>query len=334
MEFGHPEAAICFLAVIGLAGLLFRAEQQRRRDLETFASPSLLPGLLSPAGPPGRRLRPFMAIAGLSLCVAALMAPRFGYRDELIPAGGADLIVVVDVSQSMLAEDAQATRFETSKRWIRQAVIGLRGDRVGLAAFSGRAFLVCPLTVDYAAFLRSLDDLEPGDLQRQGTSLSAGIEEALRGFPDRKAPRAILLFTDGEDHEGDAIVSARKAREEGVRLFCVGVGTKEGELVPGRENGPGFLKDRDGNPVRSRLNEPLLQRIALETGGAYVRAAGGTEQGIPAFVAEATSTGGQGKGRETVRKVPRELYQVPLGFGLLLLAWEPVAGRRRRQVGR
>jgi Ca-activated chloride channel family protein len=188
-----------------------------------------------------------------------------------------DILIVIDTSKSMLTTDVKPNRLERTKLAVKDLVKKLNGDRIGLLAFAGDAFLICPLTVDYGGFLMSLDDINVGTIPRGGTAIGKALENAIKGFDNTPSQyKAIIVLTDGENLEGDPIHWAKEAKQKGIKVFCVGIGTQDGELIQ-IENDKGekeFLKDSSGNFVKSRLDESLLQQIALETGGAYVQASG------------------------------------------------------------
>jgi Ca-activated chloride channel family protein len=206
-----------------------------------------------------------------------LARPRWGYHLQEIKRQGLDILIAIDVSKSMLTQDVKPSRLERTKLAVRDLVMKLNGDRVGLIAFAGEAFLVCPLTSDYSGFLLSLNDLSADTIPRGGTALTKAIEEAARSYGKKEQPyKTVILVTDGEDQEGDALKAASKAKEKGIKIYTVGIGTQQGDLIRVMDNQgqSRFLKDAQGNFVKSRLNENLLQRIAYTTNGAYVRSSG------------------------------------------------------------
>ena len=178
----------------------------------------------------------------------------------------------------MLAEDIKPNRIEQAKFGVRDMLAQLKGDRVGLIAFAGTAFLECPLTVDYSAFSMMLDDVRVGVIPRGGTAISEVLQKALDSFEYKNAAdRAIILITDGDDTEGEPLSKIDELKKRGIRVFAIGVGSQEGDLIPitDEQGHSTFMKDRNGQVVKSKLDEGTLSKIALETGGAYVRAAPG-----------------------------------------------------------
>lgn len=263
------------LALLPPAALWIWALMRRReRRLALLADPALWEALLPARRPRRAAGRAALFLAAIALLIAALARPQWGFRWEDVRRKGLDLLIVLDTSNSMRAPDPRPSRLQHAQWGVRDLVRRLRGDRVGLVAFAGGAFLQCPLTSDYAAFLLTLDDLYPGIIPRGGTAIARALRTAAENFdPRATSDRVIVLITDGEDHEEDPTTLIPLLKQRGIRIYAVGVGSPEGELIP-TESG-GFLRDREGNVVKTRLNEAPLQRLALETGGAYVRAAPG-----------------------------------------------------------
>jgi Ca-activated chloride channel family protein len=233
----------------------------------------------------------------------------------------------------MLTQDVKPNRLERTKLAIKDLLSQLKGDRIGLMAFAGDAFLMCPLTVDYSGFMLSLNDLGVSSVPRGGTNISKAIDEAMKSY--EKIPsryRSIIIVTDGEDLEGDSLKSVQKAKEQGVKLYTVGVGTQEGELiqVEGDDGTKDFLKDSSGNYVKSRLNEKLLQEIALSTGGIYVKSSG-AQFGLDYIYDNALSKSDKRETQAAKQKEYFERFQFPLALAALLLVIETCLGVRRKQ---
>lgn len=332
MRFANIEAAYLFWIVAALAVFLFWAGARRRRALDAFADKDLLNGLLASFDIRKHRAKKFLLVAGLFFMVLALTRPQLGFKWQEIKRKGLDILVAVDVSRSMLAEDIKPNRLERVRLALADFVKHLKGDRVGLIAFSGSAFTQCPLTVDYDGFLLSAESLDTDIIPKGGTSISSAISQAMKSYeatPNKY--KVLIIITDGEDHEGGALRSAESARKEGIKIFCVGIGTKEGELIPitDESGNKEFLKDKSGAVVKSRLDEATLQKIALTTGGSYVRASA-KEFGLDLIYKEKLS--GMEK-RELEAKMARqyeERFQIPLMLAFLLLAAEFVISERKQ----
>ncbi len=260
-------------AMVLLAVYAFRGKERQAR---LFAEAELW-RRLTPEGHRRRQVLKFvLLLAGVALLLVALLRPRWGYHWEEIKRKGVDILVAVDVSESMLAEDIKPNRLERAKREIVDLVNMLHGDRIGLIAFAGTSFLECPLTLDYAAFRIFLDYLDTDLIPVPGTAVAEAIRSAIRAFPeDRRASKALILITDGEDHAGAPEKAAEEAKERGIRIFTIGIGSEKGAPIPLRGGQGDFKKDRRGQVVMTRLHETTLQKIALTTGGSYVRSVSG-----------------------------------------------------------
>lgn len=305
--------------------------RRRRRLLRRFASERVLPVLIPSAD--RRGLRAALVLAAVALGVLAMAGPQYGFHWEEIEQQGVELIVALDCSRSMLAADVSPTRLDRAKREIFDLLGRLQGDRVGLVAFAGTAFLQCPLTIDYAAFYLFLDTLGPDMLPVGGTDLAAAVRTSLDAFGEpTEADRAVILITDGEQTgEGDPLAAARAAAEAEVRLFCIGVGGPSGVPVPDAQGG--LRKDAEGNIVITRLDEATLREMAAISGGGYVRSVAGDmdldtiyERDIRGRMEAAAIEGGR-------RRVWEDRYQWPLALAVLALLLEmllpPLAGNGR-----
>jgi Ca-activated chloride channel family protein len=274
-----------------------------------------------------RRVRAGLLVAALALFGIALGGPMWGFHWEEMKREGIDLVVAIDTSKSMLATDVAPNRIERAKLAVQDLLAEMAGDRVGLVAFAGSAFVQCPLTLDRNAVRESLQAVEVGLIPRGGTNLTAALESALSAFEGHQGRhQALVLITDGEDHEGKIDDVIKQASERGVKIFTVGIGTAEGELIPAE--GGGFLKDRKGQVVKSRLGEETLKKIALDTGGVYLHAAG-ADLGLGALYRDHIATMEKRDLASTLERRYEHRYQIPLGLGLLLLVVEQLLGERR-----
>ncbi len=211
--------------------------------------------------------------------VIALADPQIGTKLEEVKREGVDIIVALDVSNSMLAEDIKPSRLEKAKHELDNFIDLLQGDRIGLIAFAGLAHLVCPLTLDYGAAKMFLQLIDTDLIPVQGTALEEAIRTAMKSFNQKERKHKVLiLITDGEDHEGDPVKAAEEAAKEGIIIYTIGIGSPQGVPIPiydkyGRSLG--FKKDRNGNVVTTRLDVKTLQKIAFVTNGKYYIASSG-----------------------------------------------------------
>jgi Ca-activated chloride channel family protein len=278
-RFAEPGAAHLFWALA--AGVLLVAWLERRggADLARFVGTALQASLVSRPAAWRRRLRLGLLALSAAFAIVALMRPQWGMRYVVTPSVSAEIMICLDVSRSMLAEDVPPTRLERAKAEITDLLAYLDGDQVGLIAFAGRATVLSPMTPDFGFLRLVLDAAGPHSVTRGGTRLEEPLRKALAGFgPPGQASRTILLITDGEDHDSFPLDAAKAAAEVGVRIIAIGFGDEAGSEVRVRDPETGVrsvLRDFAGAPVRSRLDGELLRELALTTGGAYVPAGTG-----------------------------------------------------------
>jgi len=274
-----------------------------------------------------------LLLLGLSLIVVALARLQFGTHMELLQREGIDIVVALDVSNSMMARDMKPSRLEKARQEIRSIIDRLKGDRIGLVAFAGGAFVQCPLTLDYSAASFMLNAMDHNSVSRQGTSLTTAIEMSVSAFSQKeKKHKVLLLLTDGEDHEGGAIEMAERARKEGIKIYCVGIGSFEGEPIPILDrsgNQVGFRKDQSGEVIVSKLDEHTLQKIALATGGKYYHATAGEIELERIFDEISNIEKKELEGSLVTRYDDR--YQLPLLLGIFLIVGEFFVPERKRR---
>ena len=276
MTFAHLWV-LHFLWLLPLLALALMVQgRQRKKNVERFADPELLARLTGKDHKQRRFLKGVLLLSVLGLMLFALAGPRWGSHLQEASQKGVDIMILVDVSRSMLVQDIQPDRLERAKQDLVDFLGVVRGDRVGLVAFSGTAFIQCPLTLDYAALEMFMGALQPDLIPVQGTDLGAAIDLGLSCFDfDSKTDKVMLLLTDGEDNERRGLRAAREAWKKGVKIFVFGVGGTSGGPVPAEDRKAGLKRDREGKPVVSRLEEEYLERIATMAGGTYVRSVEG-----------------------------------------------------------
>lgn len=327
---GNLQLLIWLPLAVPLAWALFALLRHRRRALAQVVDPSMLP-ILAPNWNPARaKSRLVLRLLALALLFLALARPQWGFRWEEVRRKGLDLMVVLDTSRSMMASDIKPTRLQQAKWGIRDLLRNLRGDRVGLIPFSGSSLLQCPLTIDYAAFAMTLDDVYSGIIPRGGTAIEQALRTALAAFPaDGTADRVVLLITDGEDHEGDPLALLPELKEKNVRVYTIGIGTLEGEMVPGADGQDAYFKDRQGQIVKTALQEDVLQKLALGTGGTYVRSAPG-DTGLERVFNESIDSLKRSEQDSRTAKIYEERFVWAIVAALLLLAGEALLSDRRK----
>ena len=333
IHFAEPQYAHALWVVLAFVGLLYWLDLRGGTALDGLVAPSLQARLVQRPGAWRRRLR-IALLGGAAACaVLALMRPQWGMHVVPASRAGAEIMIALDVSRSMLAEDVAPNRLERAKAEIVDLLSYLDGDQVGLIAFAGRASVLSPLTPDFGFLRLVLDGTGPGSVTRGGTKLAEPIRKAVAGFgPAEGAARAILLITDGEDHDSFALDAAKEAAAAGVKIIAIGFGDENGSeirITDPRTGARTLLRDAAGHPVRSRLDGDLLRELALATDGAYVPAGTGVldlasiyEQHI------ARLTRGKLEGTRTVRDEGYAWF-VLLSLVLLVSSAAVSAGRIR-----
>ncbi len=324
MQFESIHLIHLMWALIPLMGGLFWFLSRKKRKIQGLIQEDLIKDIVPSFKEASEKKK--IVLLGLVwiFSILALIRPQWGFEWQEVKKQGLDILVVVDVSKSMLTQDIKPNRLERTKLAVRDLLKKLQGDRIGLVAFAGDAFLFCPLTTDYAGFLLSVNDLSVNTVSRGGTNLSVAIEEAIKGYDNTPTQyKAVIIVSDGDNLEGDPMEAAKKAKEKGIKIYCIGIGTKEGELIQvTNQNGEKeFLKDRDGNFVKSRLNEKVLEGIALATGGVYVKSSG-AEFGLDLIYDRELSRLEKREIESEKTKRYYERFQIPLAIALFFLIYE------------
>ena len=336
MTFGAPEWLWGLLVIPLLIALFVHAEDRALKRLQHFVSARLLPQLAGTVNRPRRVVRFGLQLLGLALAIVSLAQPRWGYTFEDVKRKGLDLMVAVDTSRSMLSNDVQPNRLERVKLAIQDLINELQGDRVGLIAFAGRAFLQAPLTIDYDAVVEAINDLDTKTIPEGGTNISSAITLATQSFgKSAVGNRALIIFTDGEELSGDAVKTAKDSADAGVRIFTVGVGTPQGSLIPitGDSGETSFVKDSAGQVVKSKLDDKRLHEIAEATGGFYVHLENGPRtmqqvqnEGLAKMQAAEMDV--------RLSRRPIERYEWPLSAALIALALSILIPERKSATAR
>ena len=332
MSFGAPEWLWALLVVPALVGLYLRAEQISKRRLREFVSTRLLPQLAGTVDRRRRALRFGFQLLCLALAIISLAQPRWGYTFQDVKRRGLDLLLAVDTSRSMLSNDVAPNRLARVKLAAQDLINQLEGDRVGLIAFAGRAFLQAPLTIDYEAAIESINDVDTKTIPEGGTNISAAIALANQTFgKSATGNRALIVFTDGEELSGDAMKTAKAAADNGMHIFTIGVGTPEGSLIPitSETGGTAFVKDTKGQVVKSKLDEKRLRDVAQIAGGFYLHLENG-----PRTMQQLYSDGlikmQAAEFDVRLARRPIERYEWPLVLALLALTLSILLPERKR----
>ena len=332
MSFGAPQWFWGLLLIPVLVAFFVYAERRGARRLQEFASARLLPQLAGTVNRFRRVLRFALLLLGFALAIISLAQPRWGYEFQDVQRKGLDLLLAVDTSRSMLSNDVQPNRLERVKLATQDLINELQGDRLGLIAFAGRAFMQAPLTIDYDAVNESINDLDTKTIPEGGTNISQAIALAIETFgKSATGNRALIIFTDGEELSGDATKSAKAAADAGVRIFTVGVGTPEGSLIPiaGEDGGTAFVKDSSGQVVKSKLDEKRMKEIAQATGGFYLHLENGPRS-MKQLYTEGISKMTAAEFDARLSRRPIERYEWPLGAAILAVSMSILIGERKR----
>lgn len=270
-RFATPEYLYLLLLLPLLVLVYLYLMRERRRALARFADPVTLNQLLREVSPLRIRHKFILTLLAIGCVVVALARPQFGSKLREVTRRGVEIMLAVDVSNSMLAQDFKPNRLERTKFAIDRLTEKLTEDRIGLIVFAGDAYMQLPITSDYATARNFVSTISPDMISRQGTAIGAAIDLAAQSFSsESEGSRVLILISDGENHEDQALAAAEAAAEKGIKIYTIGIGTPTGAPIT-LSNGD-FLKDEQGNMVVTKLDESTLEQIALTTGGAYIRA--------------------------------------------------------------
>ena len=333
MQFANL-SALYFLWLVPLLGALFLwSVRRKRKATAAFGDQSLMAKLSQSVSPVRDRLKSGLVLAGVFFLVLALARPQWGERTEEVVRTGVDVFIALDTSLSMDATDVAPSRLEKARHMAANLIDHLQGNRVGLIVFAGSAFVQCPLTLDDGAVRIFLDSVSTGAVAATGTNVASAIDAARRGFVSKESKyKVVVLLTDGEHHEGDPMEVVEQARQEGVVIHTVGVGTAAGDPIPIRDSQgeiTDYKRDEAGQPVLSRLDEDSLIRIALASGGEYFRA--GDEETEVEEIAELVASMESKELTAQLFTRYEERYYWPLGFAVAFLIAESAIPRGRRR---
>jgi len=334
MRFEHPQ--ILWLLPVLLPALLaffWWAMRSRQKLLAQFIQARLLSALTVGVSPARQKLRFALVISAAVFLILALARPQRGFDLEEVEQRGLDIVAAVDTSKSMLATDIAPNRLERAKLAALELMQRAGTDRMGLVAFAGDAFLDCPLTIDNTAFQQSVQALNVNSIPQGGTALAEAINTTLTAFKEKDHYKALVLFTDGEDNDSEAgaLEAAQQAAKDGLRIFTVGIGTAAGDLirVTDANGNSDYVRDEQGNVVKSHLNESLLQQISGATGGFYLPLRGANT--IDTLYERGLAPLPKSEGKERLVRRYHEQYHWPLAAAILLLLAEMFLPERRKQ---
>ena len=334
MQFGNKDVLWLLLVLPALVLFFWWASRRRQQLLAQFIQARLLSALTIGVSPARRKIRLGCLVSAVALLIIALARPQHGFDLQKVEQRGLDIVVAIDTSKSMLAEDIVPDRLERAKLAALDLMQQARPDRLGLVAFAGDAFLECPLTFDNTAFQQCVQALNVNTLPQGGTAIATAIQTAQTAFKEGDHFKVLVLFTDGEDNVNSdaALAAARNAAGAGLKIFTVGIGTGEGTLlrITDPNGNSDYIRDPDGNVVKSHLNGTLLQQIAAATGGFYLPLRGANtvetlyEQGLAPLP--------RSEGEERLVRRYHEQFQWPLAAAVLLLLAEMLLPERKKST--
>lgn len=277
------------------------------------------------------QIKSILLVFSVIIAALLLLGPRWGERIREVRKEGSDVLIALDVSNSMLARDIKPSRLERAKNAVRWIAESLRGDRIGLILFAGDAFLQCPLTSDKGAFMMFLDSAGPGSINLQGTDIGRVMNEAYKVFEKKRlTSRILVLITDGEDHQGAVEMAMDRFRDLDVSVYTLGVGREKGDIIPVAENSKSadlYFKDEEGKLIRTRKNPDLLKKLAGSTGGTYIDISN-SFSGMK-FILEIISDQQKTKFGSSIIKEKKEQYHLFALLLALLLSVELILYERR-----
>lgn len=333
MTFGNIYWLYAFFPILVILLFGFYYQQKVRQKLfKSFATPSLLQNLISSFSNRRYYLKSTFYLLTIFFIFLALSQLRWGFIWESQKSKGIDILFALDVSKSMLAEDIKPNRLERAKYSVLDLVKKLEGNRFGLIAFAGTAFLQCPLTLDSNAFIECLEQADPSIFNRGGTDIAAAIRTAIPALADENNFKNLILISDGEELEEAAIVEAQIAAKEHITIYTVGVGTPQGELIPFKaaDNSIDYVRDARGNLIQTKLDESTLKDIAEATGGFYVPL-GPKGEGLEQIYQSKLNKLPRQELSSTSRKIPIERFQWPIVLAICILIIEMFFSTRRKR---
>ena len=271
-RFANPDFLYLFFLLPVLVGVFLYFNHRRRQNIRKYGDPALLKELMPTVSKYRPDVKFWLTFSALALTIFMLARPQFGSKMETVKRSGVEAVIALDISNSMLAEDVTPSRLEKAKKLISRLVDTFNNDKVGMVVFAGEAFTQLPITSDYVSAKMFLESINPNLISTQGTDVGAAIRLAMKSFtPNEGVGRAIVVITDGENHEGGALEAAKEAAEKNMQVFILGIGSPDGSPIPVERGSNDFRKDKDGNVIVTRLNEAMCQEIAKAGNGMYIR---------------------------------------------------------------
>ncbi|MEK7435240.1 MAG: VWA domain-containing protein [Cyanobacteriota bacterium] len=319
MRFGNIEYFLFFIIIPFISFFYYKALKTKEKKIYSFINKKILDKIISYNWKKRFIYRAIILNTFLVLCIFSLARPQYGFREEEIKKRGAEIVVAVDLSKSMNAQDIKPTRLDRAKMKLNDLLKTLQGDKIALVAFAGTSFLQCPLTLDYEAFQIFLDYLDTDLIPVPGTSIGNALETAVKAFPkDSSKNKSIILITDGEDQENLIEPLMNELKEKKIRVFSIGIGKEEGVPIPDQN---GFKLDENGKIILTKLDEKTLKNLSEKTGGTFIRSVSGDIDVKKIY--ELIKSSGEDKDFTAGKKyVFEDRFQIFLSLGLILLIIE------------
>lgn len=327
-RFANIDYLYLLLLIPILVGIYIYARMARRKQLERFGKPVTVDTLMPEVSTHRITYKFIFFLSTLVCLIFALARPQFGSKLKEVEREGVEIMLAVDVSNSMLAEDFEPNRLERTKYAIGRLLDGLKEDKIGLIVFAGDAYVQLPITSDYLTARNFVQQISPNIVSKQGTAIGTAISLATSSFSSQSnRSRVMILITDGENHEDDALAAARHAASQGVKIYTIGIGTPEGAPIQIDND---FIRDDKGEIVVSKLDEDILEKIALTTDGAYIRSTAAS-MGLQEIVDKVNQTE-KAQFKTKVYEEYNEQYQYPLLAALILLLLEQIILPRKNRL--
>ena len=335
MKFGAPYYFYLLWTLVPLIIFLIWANRKKYDLIVRFCGANLFSKLVTLNFKELQKSKSIFVTLTFLFLLLALTRPQWGYQWEDYKQEGVDIIIALDVSRSMLAEDIKPNRLERAKRKISDLLYMLRGDRIGLVAFAGTSFVQCPLTLDYSAARIFLNAIDTDLIPVQGTAIGEALRKSTKAFRTQEnKSKAIILITDGEDQTGQAMKAAEEAKKAGIKIFAIGIGKEIGAPLPNPNMVSGFLKNENGDVIITKLNESILQKISLMTGGSYVRSVTGDIDLKTIYVDQINQNLDKNKFKSERRKIWQERFQWFIFLAFLTLVFESSLSARKNELER
>lgn len=327
-RFANTEYFYLLLIVPVLVAIFVLACRDRKRRLARLGNAATI-GLLMPEASPRRVRNKFILFLAALVClVVAAARPQFGAKLKEVKREGIEIMICVDVSNSMLAEDFEPNRLERTKYAVTRLLDGMQQDKIGVIIFAGDAYVQLPITSDYTTARNFVQQISPSLVTKQGTDIGAAITLAANSFSSQSdGSRVMILITDGENHESDVLAAAQQAAQKGIKIYTIGIGTPEGAPI---EIDGDYIKDENGEIVVSKLDEESLEKIAVQTGGAYIRA-NAKSVGLSEIIEQINRTE-KSEFTSQVFDEYNERFQYPLGAAIILLLLDFVMLARKNRL--